>query len=281
MDRQILITGSNGQLGRALVSKYPEAQSLDSNSLDITNSQQVLTYPWENVSVIVNAAAYTNVDTAETSEGRTLAWQVNAVGTANLTRTAITHDIPLIHISTDYVFDGTNNIYKEDAPLCPLGVYGQSKAAGDIAALIHTKSYLIRTSWVIGDGNNFVRTMLSLANKGINPTVVADQFGRPTFAEEIANAIDFLLTNKAPFGIYNVSNDGPKVNWADFARTIFAQSGNDINVTNTTTIEYFASKENIAPRPLNSTFDLNKIKSLGYQPKDWRESLKDSMLALQ
>ena len=153
MSSRILITGANGQLGRALVKRYPEAKALDRDQLDITNQEQIENYPWQDIDVIINAAAYTNVDGAETSEGRVSAWRINASGTANLVKAAISNDLVLVHVSTDYVFDGSKENHQEDEPLSPIGVYGQSKAAADIAALIHKKTYIIRTSWVIGDRN--------------------------------------------------------------------------------------------------------------------------------
>src|SRR5690606_29757497 len=142
------------------------------------------------ITTILNAAAYTNVDGAETPEGRIAAWKVNATGPAILTRIALKHNLTLLHISTEYVFDGTQEIHTEDEPFSPLSVYGTSKAAGDTAVGLLPQHYILRTSWVIGEGKNFVRTMLGLAQKGVSPTVVADQIGRLTFTSELVRAID-------------------------------------------------------------------------------------------
>lgn len=273
---KFLIIGANGQLGTALRERYPDAQAVDSAELDITNITAVDNYNWSNVEVILNAAAYTNVDGAETPEGRQLAWKVNAVGVANLTRAAANRDIPLVHISSEYVFDGTLSPHQENEPFSPLGVYAQTKAAGDIAALIHDKTYVLRTSWVIGEGKNFVRTMIGLAERNISPTVVSDQIGRLTFTSTLVDAIDHLLTNQAKPGVYNVSNDGEPASWAEVTRAIFAAMGrDDLTVSDTTTAEYFAGKPDSAPRPLLSTLDLTKIKGAGLELRDWQQELID------
>jgi dTDP-4-dehydrorhamnose 3,5-epimerase/reductase len=271
----ILIVGANGQLGSALRDRYPNAQSVDSSQLDITNSDLVASYDWSAVKTVINAAAYTDVDGAETSEGRVAAWKVNAQGVANLTRAALAHDMTLVHISTEYVFDGTKNPHTEDEPLSPLGVYAQSKAAGDIAASLLPKYYIVRTSWVIGEGKNFVRTMLDLGRKKVSPTVIADDIGRPTFTAELVRAIDHLLSNNVAFGTYNVSNEGEPVSWADLARNIFSASGLDISVSDTTNAEYYADKPGSSPRPHNSVFDLGKIQATGFTSMDWKQDLNE------
>lgn len=270
-----LIVGANGQLGIALRQRYPEAHAVDSSEFDITDTQAVAGFNWSGVEVILNAAAYTNVDGAETAEGRVAAWNVNAVGTANLARAAREHDMVLVHISSEYAFDGTHSPHSEGESYSPLGVYGQTKAAGDIAALTHNKTYILRTSWVIGEGKNFVRTMMMLAGKDVSPVVVGDQIGRLTFTSTLVDAIDHLLEIQARGGIYNVSNDGDPVSWADVTRAIYKELGrDDLAVTDTTTTEYFASKPEAAPRPLQSTLDLAKIKATGLQLRDWRADLR-------
>ena len=272
--KRLVIIGSKGQLGKALSQKYPLARTVDYDDLDISDQNKVSAFDWQNYKVILNAAAYTNVDGAE-NEGRSLAWKVNANGPANLARIASKLDITLLHISTDYVFDGTEKIHSETEPFTPLSVYGASKAAGDIAVSMLENYYILRTSWVIGEGKNFVRTMLDLARKGISPTVVNDQIGRPTFTYELVNTIDFLLTKSSPFGTYNTSNSGSPVSWADLTREIFKLSGHtNLSVTNTSTKAYYASKPGVAPRPLNSTLNLNKLNSTGYSPTEWQENLK-------
>jgi dTDP-4-dehydrorhamnose 3,5-epimerase len=274
-DSTIFIVGANGQLGKALQAKYPGAQSADIDELDITKAESVASFDWSNIKVILNAAAYTNVDGAETAEGRVAAWNVNSSAVAHLVRAAQEHDLTMVHISTDYVFDGTKAPHTEDELLSPLSVYGQSKAAGDIAVGLTPKHYLLRTSWVIGDGPNFVRTMLGLGQKGIAPTVVADQTGRLTFTAELVKAIDHLLTSQAAYGIYNVSNSDEPASWAEITREIFKQAGYNLAVADTTTAKYYAGKPGIAPRPLQSAFDLAKIQSTGFALTDWRQDLSD------
>ena len=275
----IFIVGANGQLGRALRRQYPEAQFADIDEMDITDRRSVESFDWSGISIVLNAAAFTNVDGAETPEGRVAAWKVNASAVANLTRVCRAHNMTLVHISSDYVFDGTKEPHYESEYFSPLSVYGASKAAGDLLVEQLDKFYLLRTTWVIGEGKNFVRTMLGLAEKNISPTVVHDQIGRLTFTRELVRIIDHLLSTQAPFGTYNATNDGPLESWADITRRIFALAGrNDLTVTNTTTAEYFAGKEGIAPRPLGSDMSLDKLHSTGFTSRDWTHDLKDYIL---
>ncbi|MCA9334331.1 NAD(P)-dependent oxidoreductase, partial [Candidatus Saccharibacteria bacterium] len=193
---QILIVGANGQLGTALQAQYPGAKAVDQKTLDITDKQAVEDFDWSGIKIVINAAAYTNVDGAETPEGRVAAWKVNADAVGHLTHPVWRNDMTIVHISTDYVFDGSQESHTEDETMSPISVYGASKAAGDLLVSQVDKHYILRTSWVISEGKNFVRTMLVLGQKGIEPTVVADQIGRLTFTSELVRAIDFLLQNK-------------------------------------------------------------------------------------
>lgn len=273
-ESRILIVGANGQLGTALRRRFPAAIATDSDSLNITDGTAIQAFDWSKVDVVINAAAYTNVDGAEAPEGRETAWQVNAQAVGYLAQAASQHGLTLIHVSSEYVFDGTKSPHTEDEHFTPLGVYAQTKAAGDIAAATAAKHYILRTSWVIGEGKNFVRTMLMLAGKNISPTVVADQTGRLTFTETLVDAITQLLTTQAAYGTYNVSNGGEVVAWSEISRAIFKELGReDLTVTDTTTEEYFASKPNVAPRPLHSELDLSKISATGLQLRDWHEDL--------
>ena len=275
-DHDIFIMGANGQLGTALRQLYPEARSADRDTLDMTDWNAVNTYDWTQTKLILNAAGYTAVDFAETAEGRRDAWQVNAVAVANLARIAISHDITLVHVSTEYVFDGTVSPHLEDEPFTPLSVYGQTKAAGDLAASLATRHYIARISWLIGDGKNFVRTMADLAERGIAPSVVDDQIGRLTFTDTLSRAIKHLIDSEAPYGTYNISNDGDPASWADIAKLVYEARGHSADeVTPVSTEEYYAGKDGIAPRPLQSTLDLAKLKSTGFEPEDWREKLKE------
>jgi dTDP-4-dehydrorhamnose 3,5-epimerase len=277
-DKSILITGGNGQLGRALQLLFPGAKAGDRDMLDITDKAAVEGFDWSGVKVIINAAAYTNVDGAETPEGAELAQKINVDGMRNLAALAADRDMTLVHISSDYVFDGTKSDHLEDEPLSPINVYGRTKAEGDEMVVKLPKNYLVRTSWVIGDGNNFVRTMLSLGQRGISPNVVDDQFGRLTFTDELARAIKYLLETGAEFGVYNVTNAGPVKSWAEITEEIFADAGFDLSVGHISTEEYFAGKENIAPRPRNSDLNLDKIQATGFVPKSWQDELKEYII---
>jgi len=271
-----VILGAGGQLGHALAKVLPEATRLDSKDLDITDQAAVSNYPWAGIDVVINAAAYTNVDGAETAEGHKAAWAANAAAVASLAASANAHDFILVHISSDYVFDGTaTQPIPEDATMAPLSVYGTTKAAGDIAAELANHHYLVRTSWVVGDGQNFVRIMEKLGASGISPTVVCDQIGRLSFTTELADAIVHLVTTKAPYGTYNVTGSGEPASWAEVAREVFAVKGyQGLSVTDQTTVDYFASKPKAAKRPLYSVLDLAKIEATGFTPQDWRISLK-------
>lgn len=270
-----VITGADGQLGRALSQQYPEAFLANFNKLDISNPQQVKNFNWSNTQKVVNAAAYTQVDNAETPDGIISAWQANSQGVANLAAVATEHELCLVHVSTDYVFDGQqSHPYREDDIPNPQNIYGRSKLAGDLACSSTPKHYIVRTSWVIGDGNNFVRTMLKLGTDHKELTVVNDQIGRPTFATDLAKAIHHLDQNQTEFGLYNFSNDGEPASWADFAKAIFEIAKLDCKVRGITTAEYSTGKKPWASRPANSLLDLEKIKETGLKITDWREALK-------
>ena len=155
-------------------------------------------------------------------------------------------------------------------------MYGQSKAAGDIAASLAPRHYIARTSWVIGDGNNFVRTMANLAERGVKPSVVSDQIGRLTFTGDLAAGIKHLIDTSAPYGTYNISNDGTPASWADIAEEVFEKSGaSRDDVTPVTTEQYYEGKDGIAPRPLQSTLNLDKIRGTGFVPRDWEVALNE------
>lgn len=278
--KKILIIGANGQLGKALRAQYGDAAHVeytDRTTLDITAPGLESARRWRDYSVIINAAAYTKVDLAETADGRRDAWAANVTGITALARIATANGITLVHVSSDYVFDGTKNApYTEDDPLSPLGVYGQTKAAGDQITATVPKHYIIRTSWVIGDGNNFVRTMATLAQRGINPKVVNDQVGRLTFTTDIAAGIHHLLTTASPYGTYNLTSNGEPQTWADIAKQVFTLTGHDPNrITSVTTNEYYAGATTpIAPRPTNSVLNIERLKTAGYACADADSALK-------
>lgn len=273
--KKTIIIGANGQLGRALQVEFPDAECVDRDTLDMSDPAVLTARNWNEYDTILNAAAYTAVDLAETPEGRHDAWLSNATAVSYLSQIASKHHITLVHVSTDYVFDGTKTVHEEDEDLNPMSVYGQSKAAGDLAVSITPNHYILRTSWVIGDGNNFVKTMASLAEKGIKPSVVNDQIGRLTFTTDLAAGIKHLVTTKAPYGTYNLTGDGESASWAEIASQVYALTGHSADdVTGVTTEAYYAGKTGIAPRPLQSTLNIAKIKAVGFSPQNWEESLR-------
>lgn len=273
--RKTLVLGGNGQLGRALRAEFPDAEFTTRADFDITDPSAWASKRWKDYGVVINAAAYTAVDEAETPEGRRDAWAVNVTAVAEMAKVATANGITLVHVSSDYVFDGSVEEHDEDEPFTPLGVYGQTKAAGDALVSTVPQHYIVRSSWVIGDGPNFVRTMQSLAERGVDPAVVDDQVGRLTFASEIARAIAHLVGTAAVPGTYNVTNSGPALSWAEVARLVYSTLGHaGDRVTGVTTEEYFSGKTGIAPRPLRSSLALDRIRAAGFDPEPQTEALR-------
>lgn len=277
MTKNVLILGKDGQLGRSLKKVFPQALFYSRNECDLTLSEDIQNLPWENIDILINAAAYTAVDNAETVEGQLLAENINFRGPEQLAELSNQYDVVLVHVSSDYVFDGTKSTpYTEDDSFSPLSVYGRSKAQGDEVVSHTHKHYILRTSWVIGEGNNFVRTMASLASKGVAPSVVNDQVGRLTFTEDLAEAIVHLLNAQAPYGTYNCTNTGEPASWEDIAQQVFTALGSEASaVKGVSTAEYYAGKDNIAPRPLMSVLDTSKIEATGFTMPDWKTRLSE------
>ncbi|WP_148611739.1 sugar nucleotide-binding protein [Nocardioides rubriscoriae] len=277
--RTTLVIGSRGQLGRALLAEFPDAVGVDLDELDVTDPAAVAAWPWHEHDTILNAAAYTAVDLAETPEGRVAAWAANAAAPAALARVADAHRLTLVHYSTEYVFDGTRSPHAEDEPVSPLGVYAQTKAAGDLAVATANRHYVLRTSWLIGDGHNFVRTMARLAGEGARPTVVDDQVGRLTFTDELARVTRHLLESAAAHGVYHVSNGGEPTSWADVAASVFELLGRDpADVGRVSTAQYVAGKA-MSPRPLLSAFDLGKLQATGWTSEPAMRALRRYLTA--
>ena len=289
LPKRTLVTGCNGQLGRA-VRKLAEERGIagafdftDIADFDFSDSGQYQKIDWPLYGTVVNCGAYTAVDRAETQEGRVAAWKANATGPALLSKACAEHGITLVHISSDYVFDGTREIHDEDEPFSPLSVYGASKAAGDLAVLTCPHHYILRSSWVIGDGNNFVRTMMRLSDRVADPAdpldhvdVVDDQIGRLTFTDDMAEAIFHLLETEAPYGTYNLTCSGDPASWADIARAIFDyRKGNGDAVRPVSTDEYFSKAHRpTASRPYHSTLRLRKLTTGGFVSTEWTGSLE-------
>jgi dTDP-4-dehydrorhamnose reductase len=284
---RFLITGANGQVGYCLTQqlkdKY-EILAVDRNELDITD-QSAVKNAVENFrpDVIINAAAHTAVDRAETEVE--LSEAINVKGPQYLAEAAKNVDAAILHISTDYVFDGQREgKYKETDATDPQGVYGKTKLEGEQAvAKANDKFIVLRTAWVFGEhGNNFVKTMLRLAKTRDTLGVVADQIGGPTYAGDIAAALihisERIINNlNVEYGIYHFSGE-PYVSWCDFAKMIFieAVSQNVLKraplVNSITTADYPTP----AKRPANSCLDLTKIQQVfGIQPSNWQKALKN------
>ena len=291
-----LVTGCNGQLGRAVRALAGERGLLgsfdfcDIDEFDFSDPAQYDRYDWSLYGTVINCGAYTAVDRAETPEGRAACWRTNATGPALLARACAGHGITLVHVSSDYVFDGTAGNHGEDEDLSPLGVYGQTKAAGDLAVAGCPAHYVVRSSWVIGDGRNFVRTMAGLARRCADPadplervTVVDDQLGRLTFADQMAEGIFALLDAHAPYGTYNLTGSGRVASWAQIAREVFELTrGNGDAVAPVTTAEYYAGADGpVAPRPARSDLDLSKIRAAGFSPRDWEDELREYLADLE
>ena len=278
--RTPLVIGADGQLGRALLGAFPDARGLCRTDLDVTDADALEEWPWREHDVVLNAAAYTAVDAAETSGGRRTAWSVNAQAPCALAALAARHGFTLVHFSTDYVYDGQFAEHDEEEELAPLGVYGQSKAAGDVAVATAARHYLVRTSWLVGDGPNFVRTMARLADEGVSPRVVDDQRGRLTFTDEAARATRHLVESGAAYGTYHVSNAGPPMSWAEVAAEVFRLRGRSpADVTPVTSAEY-AEGRDVAPRPASSVLALRKLTATGFEPADAQGALRTYVEAI-
>ena len=299
--RRTMVTGCNGQLGHA-VRAFVEEHNLsgfefnDIDTFDFSDSSAYGQFDWSLYGTVINCGAYTAVDRAETTEGRAICWKANASGPALLARMCAEHGITLVHVSSDYVFDGTREEHDEVEGFAPLGAYGQSKAAGDLAVAGSPRHYILRSSWVIGEGHNFVKTMKGLSDRVAagelsQVTVVDDQYGRLTFTDQMAAAIFHLLGYRAndvepsapsPFGTYNLTGSGAVRSWAEIARAVFqAANGNGDAVVPISTSEYFAGAQApVSPRPVHSALCLKKIEAAGFTPRDWEDELAEYVARL-
>ncbi len=283
---KVLVTGSNGQVGYCLVQQLRQQNAdflaLDRDQLDITQRQAV----WQTVSdyrpdVIINAAAHTAVDKAESEAEQ--AFAINRDGAAYLAEAAQQIGAAMLHISTDYVFDGqATQPYTETDATAPQGVYGQSKLAGEQAVLAAcSRSIILRTAWVFGEhGHNFVKTMLRLGRERDSLGIVSDQHGAPTYAGDIAAALLHIahhITQGKPteYGIYHFSGK-PYVSWYQFAEAIFQQAQQQGILANTPQLLAIATPDYPTPakRPANSCLQLDKIQqAFGISPSDWQQAL--------
>lgn len=293
--KRTLVTGCNGQLGhavRALAEERGAAKSFDFcdiDTFDMSDPAAYAQFDWSLYGAVINCGAYTAVDKAETPEGRVIAWKANATGPALLARTCAEYGITLVHVSSDYVFDGTRELHDEGEPFSPLSVYGQTKAAGDIAVAGCPSHYIMRSSWVIGEGHNFVKTMKALSDRVADPedkldkiTVVDDQLGRLTFTRDMAAAIFHVLDTHAAYGTYDCTGSGAVKSWAEIAHAVFnAANGNGDKVVPVSTADYYAGTTGpVAPRPVHSALDPSKLEATGFHMPDWEEELGEYLKTL-
>lgn len=277
--KNILITGANGQLGNEMRVVSAEQEQLvyhftDVAELDICDIEAIERYVVDHaIDCIVNCAAYTNVNKAE--EDTELCDKLNHQAPANLARVAAKHQVGLIHVSTDYVFNGEHHLpYKEDEPTCPNSVYGATKLAGEQAIqTLHPAAVIIRTAWLYSTfGNNFVKTMLRLGSERDELGVVFDQIGTPTYARDLARAIQHIVVKGIVPGIYHYSNEGV-CSWYDFTKMIFALGG-----ITTCQLKPLHTDEYPTPaaRPHYSVLDKTKIKqTYGVEVPYWVDSLRE------
>ncbi len=261
-----LVTGSSGMLATdaldVLRASGHEVRGLDLPDLDITDSASVAREV-RDVDVVLNCAAWTAVDAAETNEGR--AFAVNAVGPQLLARATREAGARLVHISTDYVFDGAASApYAADAPMAPRSAYGRTKAAGEWAVRAETSDYLLlRTAWLYGaHGGNFPKTIARLAAERDSLTVVDDQVGQPTWTRDVADLARRLVEAGAPSGTYHATSRG-QCSWFDFARAVVATAGHDPQKVQPTTSEAFVRP---APRPAWSVLAHDQLDAIGVAP---------------
>ena len=284
---RVLVTGSNGQVGfllKQMLTNKVELLALTRQELDITNESLVNeTINSFKPHVVINAAAYTAVDKAENEES--LAFSINCKGPENLAKAANQIDAALIHISTDYVFDGNKvGFYSETDPVNPQGIYGKSKLAGEVAVSKYCKNHIIlRTAWVFGEhGNNFVKTMLRLGKERDLLSIVSDQFGGPTYAGDIAKTINKIVDKigagkSIKWGVYHYSGI-PHVSWFEFAENIFVKAEEAGILEKSPKLTAITTKEFPTPakRPKNSKLNCKAIENeFGIMPSSWQMELNN------
>ena len=280
---KILITGANGLLGHELASVLKDHSLilLSHSQLDISNSDSVnKEIDTHSPDIIINSAAYTQVDLCESNYD--LAFSSNATGPKNLAIKCKQLNIPLIHISTDYVFEGNqekNTPLEETDKLGPKTVYGKTKLEGEKLVMENCDKYFIlRTAWLYGEGKNFVKTMINLSKKNKELKVVNDQVGCPTYAKDLAKAIKEIIDKKSEkYGIYHVTNKG-EVSWYEFAKKIFEIKKIEIKVNPCTSEEF----PRPAPRPHYSVLNNQKWINAGFTPlRNYEEALKEYLEILK
>lgn len=269
--QKTLVVGAGGQLCLALRERLNAKGTVfaERADLDIESDRLDLALEWRTQDVIISAAAYAAVDTAETTSGRAEAWRTDAYGITNLARIAAKHDLTLLHVSSDYVFDGLGRTpYLESDPVCQLNVYRQTKAAADFVVSTVPRHYILRTLWVLGEGKIFVKTMASLARRGESPNVVNNQFGRPTVTHDLTHTIQHLIQAQCPFGIYNLTSSGLPSTWLNIARQVCKNLKADAySLVRVMTENFRCSGVGfVAERTKYSNLDIVKIQSRNFWP---------------
>lgn len=274
---KVLVTGVKGQLGHDVMNELAlrgyEGVGVDVDEMDITDEAAVRRVIGEvRPDSVVHCAAWTAVDAAEDQVD--ICRKVNVNGTENIAKMCGELDVPMIYLSTDYVFDGqgTRPWEPDDPVVQPLNVYGQTKYEGELAVQKYTdKYYIVRIAWVFGvNGKNFIKTMLNLGKTHDSLTVVSDQIGTPTYTYDLAKLLVDML-EKEEYGIYHATNEGGYISWYDFAVEIFRQAGMEVNVKPVTSAEYPAK----AKRPFNSRMEKKKLTEHGFtRLPDWKDALE-------
>jgi len=272
---RLVVTGGGGQLGKALGQRRPDAIRIDVEDVDLTDRDGVVALlTGLEPEVIIHAGAYTAVDAAEGDPAAAAA--VNVGGTAAVAEAARSLGARLVYVSTDYVFDGSASApYREDHPTHPISVYGATKLEGERAVAALEGHLVVRTSWVFGEGKNFIGAILRAAQSRPELSVVDDQRGRPTYAVDLADGILALLDGGAS-GFVHLQGGGDDASWADVAEAALAAAGLATTVRRVTTAEYDAGRPGpIAPRPAYSVLDCSKAASLGVVLRPWREAVAE------
>jgi dTDP-4-dehydrorhamnose reductase len=276
---RILVTGADGQLGKEIAKQghQHELKLTDYNTLNITDCSAVTAYMREvKPQAVIHCAAYTNVDGAESDYDG--AFRVNVAGAQNIAAGCLETGARMIYVSTDYVFDGQKSEpYREFDAVHPQSVYGVTKWQGEeMVRQILGRHYIVRTAWLYGEGNNFVRTMLNLAERNRTLRVVHDQTGTPTSTVDLAKTIFTLLANDA-YGTYHATCQG-QCSWYEFACEIFRQAGKDIEVLPVATSEFPRS----AKRPVHSVLDNYMLRmSVGDPMRNWQQALEEYLINLK
>ncbi len=279
--RRVLVTGGGGQLGRAFAALLPGAVVLNREALDITDNSAVQrVFDEVRPEVVYNAAAYTAVDRAEAEPER--ARRVNADAVVSLATAARRHDALLVQFSSDYIFPGDAGPYTELDRTLPLSVYGRTKLQGEVAVRSSGGRYLIvRTSWVFGEGSNFVRRIVDAAARLDEVKVVDDQHGRPTYAPDLAEGV-VALVEAGCTGVYNLVGGGEAVSWAGLAESAIVAAGFSCRVLPVTTEQYYADKKGpIAVRPANSELDCSKAREAGVCLRPWPQAVAEYVKELR